>query len=247
MSTATTTGPLERQLPGASPATPLNTVPRVDLLPPEIGQRNKQLGVQRLLRLVIVLVLVIVLAASGGAWFLATTAQNELATERSTTSRLQGQLLQFSDLQNALDAVALGKAALVVGGSTEVDWQDYLGRVQASLPADVRIDDYSVDASTITSQYPQSDVPLQGARVATLTFTATSPDLPRIPDWLDRLAALPGFVDANPGNVSLDEGTGAYKASISMHIDAQAYSNRVIQETQDESDDAASADDTEEN
>src|SRR5690606_24016597 len=111
-------------------------------------------------------------------------------------------------------------------GSTEIDWQDYLGRVQGSLPEGVVLDSFTVDASSVTEQYPQSTIPLQGARIATLQFSALSSTLPEIPDWLNRLQSLPGFVDATPGSVSRTA-DGRYSASIEMHIDAQAYSNRL--------------------
>jgi hypothetical protein len=67
---------------------------------------------------------------------------------------------------------------------------------------------------------------LQGARIATLQFTAISPNLPEIPDWLNRMMKLPGFVDATPGSITLND-DGTYTASIVLHIDAQAYSNRL--------------------
>ena len=52
---------------GASPraSVPLGAIPRVSLMPPELGERNRQLGVQRLLRLVMVLVLALVVLGIG--------------------------------------------------------------------------------------------------------------------------------------------------------------------------------------
>jgi hypothetical protein len=99
------------------------------------------------------------------------------------------------------------------------------------------LDSFTVDAATVTSQYPQSSIPLQGARVATLNFTAISPTLPEIPGWLNSMRDLPGFVDATPGSVSLND-DGTYTANIVLHIDAQAYSNRLTVEDADSGSDA---------
>jgi hypothetical protein len=221
---------------GARTGLSLGAVPRVSLMPPELGARNKQLAIQRTLRLVMVLVLILVLGGIAGAWYLSFTAANALATETQRTTLLQAQRMEYADVDRAMGEVALGEAALAVGGSTEVDWQDYMNRVQASLPSGVTITSFSVEASNITTQYAQSSVPLQGARIATLQFSATSATIPEIPDWLVGLSALPGFVDANPNTVSAGGERGAYSASVTMHIDATAYSNRLV-ETEEDVDD----------
>jgi hypothetical protein len=232
--TATTTAPTvtKRDTNTARKSVPLGATPRVSLLPPELGERNKALGKQRNIRLVMVAVILLTVAAIGGAWYYAFSAGQAFVQEKQRTADLLLEQQKYADVQQAVNAVAMGEAALTVGGSTEIDWQDYLGRVQASLPAGVVLNTFTVDASTATEAYAQSEVPLQGARIATLQFTATSPALPEIPDWLNRLRELPGFVDANPGSVSLAD-EGAYTASITMHIDAQAYSYRFIEKPAD--------------
>jgi hypothetical protein len=226
--TATTAAPAvsKRDAAAARKSVPLGAAPRVSLLPPELGQRNKALGTQRGLRLLMFAVVVLTVAAIGGAWYLSFTSQLALSGEQKRTQELLLEQQKYADVQYAVNMVDVGEAALRVGGSTEIDWQDYLGRLQASLPAGVALNTFSVDASTVTSQYPQSSIPLQGARIATLQFSATSATLPEIPDWLNRLRDLPGYVDANPGSVALDDSRG-YLVSITMHIDAQAYSNRL--------------------
>ncbi|MBN9605874.1 MAG: hypothetical protein J0G30_04620 [Actinomycetales bacterium] len=200
------------------------SVPRADLLPPELGQREKARGVRRGLRGVVFLVAILVAAAVGGAWFLAFSAQTSLDAARQQTQALALQKSQFAEVQLTQQAIALGEAAVVVGGSTDIDWKAYFATLEAQLPAGVRIENLSVESATPVSAYPQSETPLEGPRIATLSFVASSDALPAIPDWLDRLSTLPGFVDATPTSVSL-EGSG-YSVSITMHIDAAAYSGR---------------------
>src|SRR5690606_7725492 len=186
--TATATAPAvsKRDAAAARKSVPLGAPPRVSLLPPELGQRNKSLATQRGLRLLMFAVVVLTVVGVGGAWYLSFMSQLALAQEQQRTNELLLEQLQYSDVQYAVNAVELGEAALRVGGSTEIDWQDYLARVQASLPEGVTLDEFTVDASTVTAQYPQSSIPLQGARIATLEFTATSATLPEVPNWLNR-------------------------------------------------------------
>jgi len=235
--TATATAPRAREASTGRKTVPLGAVPRVSLMPPELGERNRQLGIQRSLRLLMFAVVVLIIAGVGGAWYLAFSANLALQAEQSRTADLLLEQQQYAEVQAAIRNVELGESALRVGGSTEIDWQDYLGRVQASLPAGVVLDSFTVDAATVTAQYPQSSIPLQGARIATLRFSAVSATLPEIPAWLNQLRDLPGFVDAMPGSVTR-AAEGAYTASIEMHIDAAAYSNRLTAEeaAADESD-----------
>jgi Tfp pilus assembly protein PilN len=202
--------------------------PRVDLLPPEIGARNKAKAVRRGLRAIILLTVVVVVVAIGGAWYLTTNSVLALVAEQHRTTALAQQKNQFADVSDAQRAIELGAAAQRVAGSTEIDWQDYLQQLQASLPAGVTLTAVVTDSENATTAFPQSDVPLEGARIATLTFTATSATLPIIPDWLDALRKLPGFVDATPGSVTIDQ--GGYTVSITMHINDGAFSYRFTPE-----------------
>lgn len=210
---------------------PVGAPPRVSLMPPELGERNRQLSVQRSLRAVMVLVLVLVLAAIGGAWYLSISAGLALTAETDRTAALQAEKISHQEIQAAMNEVTLGAAAIQVGGSTEIDLLDYLTKVQASLPEGVRLDIFNIESPSILSAYPQSTIPLEGPRIATLTFTAVSPGLPEIPVWLDGLTDLPGYVDAVPGNVQLSD-EGGYTVNITMHINADAYSNRMKQEAE---------------
>ncbi len=83
-----------------------------------------------------------------------------------------------------------------------------------------------VDSASPLALYAQSTAPLQGARVATISFAAKSPTLPEVPAWLNALATLPGFADATPGSVTLDATTNVYTVNITMHVNDAAFDNR---------------------
>lgn len=202
--------------------------PRVDLLPPEVQKERKGKVTRRRLGLGVIGVLAIVVVGTGAATALAFQARTQLLAEQEGTADLLAQQTKYIEVRKVQDRVDFVKVAQQVGASTEIDWKKYLDDVQATLPAGVTIDTVNIDSATPLAVYTQPTAPLQGARVATVSFTAKSATLPDVPTWLNALATLPGFADALPGSVTLDEATGAYTVSITMHINDAAFAQRFI-------------------
>jgi len=198
--------------------------PRVDLMPPEIRLKRAQLRLRRKLRLGLVGVLIVVAAGCVGTWALNSLAQTNLLAAQNEKQQLATQQLQYSDVTTTKGSIALVQAGQKVGDSTEIDWQAYLTKLQATLPSGVVLTGATIETATPLKVYAPASVPLQGDRIATLSFTATSASLPSIPDWLDSLTTLPGFADATPGQVNL--ATGAYTATVTMHINTEAFAHR---------------------
>jgi hypothetical protein len=199
--------------------------PRVDLLPPEVRAQRNAGAVRRRLGFAVIVLLALVVGGSGAAGIQAVQAQAGLAAEQARTTTLLVQQRKYIQVRSVQDEVGLIQAAQQVGTSTEIDWKKYLSQVQATLPANVTLDTVTIDSASPLTPYVQAAVPLQGVRVATLSFTAKSPTLPEVPAWLNALTALPGYTDASPGSVTLDA-TGIYTVNITMHIDQAAYTNR---------------------
>jgi len=206
--------------------------PRVDLMPPEIRTKRSQLRLRRNLRFALLGVLAVVLVACGGTWALATAAQTTLAQAQAQQQLMLAQQAKYSDVTKVKDSIALIKAGQVVGDSSEIDWQRYLTDLQRTLPAGVTLSTVTIQSISPIKSFAQSATPLEGSRIATLQFTATSGSLPSIPAWLDGLKSLPGFVDATPGSVSLSA-TGGYTADVVMHINSEALANRFAPEKAD--------------
>jgi hypothetical protein len=213
---------------GASDVT-VGGSPRVDLMPTEIRVKRSQLRFRRKLRFGLVGVFIVVVAACGGTWALSAVAQTNLAATQSESQQLVVQQQQYAAVTSVKDSIALIQAGEKVGASTEIDWQAYLAKLQATLPAGVALTGVQVDSATPLKGFAPATVPLQGDRIATLTFTATSASLPSIPTWLDGLETLPGFADAIPGQVALS--SGVYTATVTMHINTEAFANRFAKTT----------------
>jgi Tfp pilus assembly protein PilN len=202
--------------------------PRVSLLPPEVNDAKHLRAARGRLIAAVFLVFVIVVAGTVGAFFLRVAAEASLNGARSAGESLTVEQQKYVKLQKIESGIALIQAGQQVGASTEIDWQKYLEKLQATLPAGVVIKTVSIESASPLVDYTQSTVPLEGSRVATLTFTATSPTLPTIPDWLDGLSELVGFADAVPGTVTLQD-DGAYSVNITMHINSEAFALRYAE------------------
>jgi Tfp pilus assembly protein PilN len=200
--------------------------PRVDLLPPEVRAQRRASSTRRALGWGILATVLVVALVTGGAMALSIGAQASLVTAQAETGTLLAQQARYLGVRQVQDQVALATAAQKVGVSTEIDWKTYLESVQATLPANVAISTVTIDSATPMALYVQPTVPLQGARVATVSFSATSPTLPQVPAWLLALAKLKGFTDATPGSVTLDPSTNIYTANITMHINEDAFDKR---------------------
>ena len=198
---------------------------RVDLLPSEVRVTRKAKVVHRRLGSVAFLVLVLMIGGTALVRAQAQQAQANLSIAQATTQSLLMQQRKYIEVQKAQREVDLIQAAEQVGTSTEINWELYLTSVQATLPPDVTLDTINIDSATPFASYTQATAPLQGARIATLSFTAKSPALPQVPAWLNALATLPGYADASPGSVTRDA-TGGYSVSITMHINQAAFTNR---------------------
>lgn len=198
---------------------------KVDLLPQEIRIKRKGKVLRRRLGFLVILIAVLVTGASALVRAQAIQAKLDLSIEQSNAQSILLQQRKYGEVQKIQRQADTIQAAQQVGTSTEINWKNYLISVQATLPPNVTLDSVNIDSATPFATYAQASAPLQGERIATLSFTAISSTLPQVPQWLIALATLPGYSDANPGSVNRTE-TGAYSVNITMHINQAAFTNR---------------------
>jgi Tfp pilus assembly protein PilN len=202
----------------------LGGVPRVNLLPPEVGQATKARSLRAGLSLLVVAAMVVVGAGYGLASLHASTAQQALDHVNQRTVELLAQQKKYVEVRKVTSDLALTTAARQVGSSTEINWKSYRESIQANLPSGTTIVTFTATTGSPLMEFVQPTVPLQGERIAELTFSADTESLPDVPAWLNALASLKGFVDASPGSVTLND--GVYTAVVTMHINEEALANR---------------------
>jgi Tfp pilus assembly protein PilN len=205
----------------------LGGVPRVNLLPPEVGQAAKARSLRAGLSLLVVAAMVVVGAGYGLASLHAANSNARLDAANAQTQTLLAQVKKYVEVRQVTGDLKLATAARQVGSSTEIDWRSYLQSIAGSLPLGTTIVKFDATSSSPIAEFAQPTVPLQGERIAELKFDATSDSLPDVQAWLNALAKLTGFVDAAPGKVILSD-DGTYQATITMHVNEQALANRFV-------------------
>jgi hypothetical protein len=205
----------------------IGAAPRADLLPTEVHVDRRQRAAARRAWAGVVVIAIAVGLGTAAAGVNRMSAQDDLVAAEAETATLLQQQLQYKDVRVAEHDSTLLESAQEVGGGTEIDWSATLSAVQRVLPADVVISGVSIDSATATQAYAQSDDPLQGTRVATMTIDAKSASLPSVPDWLTAVRAVPGFVDGTANTVALED-SGAYVVNLTIHLDEKAYDNRYV-------------------
>ncbi|WP_394552998.1 hypothetical protein ACDF64_01405 [Agromyces sp. MMS24-JH15] len=211
----------------------LGGAPRAHLLPPEILKERASRRTTRRLGAVTVVVAVVMLGLTGGAVFLNLQSQFQLAAAQAKTSDLVAAQAEYTDVAQLRNQLALVEAGQQVGVSTEIDWKAYLEQVQGTLPAGVAITGVRVESATPMTVLSAASGPLKGAKVATVTFTAESGQLPATSDWLNGLSSLPGYADAKLDEASFNDETQVYTATITLNVDQEAYSGRFQPESED--------------
>ena len=222
--------------------------PRIDLLPPEIKAAKQAGKSRRLLGTLVILVLVLCGGGYAFATSLAIQSQDRLVAEQARTEQLLQEQLQYAEARAAANQLAAAEDARLVASSTEILWREYLAAIQSTLPEGVVITAYTVDSISAYEVAPELTVPLQQARVATLSLTASSPGLVQIDQWLVALRALRGHADSTVTAITLQE--GVYTANVTLNVNADAFEKRFFADylpggavPEESTDDAATAGD----
>ena len=204
--------------------------PRVHLLPLEVSQRKKVKELKRRLLLAALLVIVLVAVGYGLATVSLTAAQAQLSAANTATSQLLVQQSKYGVVTKVNSDISSILQSQKIMTAHEILWAPYLADIQQTLPAGASITavNAQIDAplGTPASTAPQTSVPLQGPRIATVHLTVLMAQS-QIPTWLNALQGLKGYVDATPDSVTAPNGSGgAYTVLVTLHINEDAISDR---------------------
>jgi hypothetical protein len=198
--------------------------PRAELLPPEVAQGVKARALRRTLVFLVVVVAAITALGVVGATALSIASVGALATATDQGNALLVQQGEFAEVRQITSMIGKAEEGLELGSATEIQWKAYFAEIEGSLPAGTTITTFAAATATPTTPFAAPTLPLQGARIGELTFTATSATLPDVELWLNGLSTITGFVDATPGTVVLATG-GGYTVNIIMHINSDVFDN----------------------
>lgn len=195
-------------------------IPRVSLLPGEIRDAGATARHRRVLVALVAasaIVAAAVIVAAGGA---NTDAQRRLAAANTQTQGLTTQIAKFSDIRALQQRIALGDAAVKVGGSTMIDWEQQIRDIEADMPAGYTVTAISAAGATPTTDYPQGTTALEPRRAATIVLTVTAPSVgSEYSVWLRKIAGITAYADANATTAS---GEGGITISLTVHLSPKA-------------------------
>lgn len=197
--------------------------PTVSLLPRELRAAARDKSVRRLLVAGVVIALVFAGGCTAGATALSAASQSQLDAANADSQSLFAQLGKFKDVQSLQQQIAVGDAAVKVGGSTEIDWQAQIDAIEQNMPSTYEVSTITADSASAIQDYPQGTTPLEQPRAASVTMTLDAPTVTELPIWLRKLRAIPAYADATAA-VSSGNDAG-YQVQLKIHLSPKALVN----------------------
>lgn len=209
------------------------TVPRVNLLPPEIAEERRLRRTQG----VLALAFVGVLGAVAGGYLLAAAsaaqAEDELAAEQATTTVLQAEQAEYAEVPRVLAQVESAQNARSTAMASDVLWYRYLNDLALTYPENVWLKDMNATVAASPAALPAvAGATTTQPGIGTLTFTGNSLQHSDVAAWLDVLAGTEGFQDAtftNSTRTQIDE-TDVVEFTSQVNLGADALSHRYDRE-----------------
>lgn len=204
---------------GAKPG--IGGVPQVSLLPAEVRLAGSAAHHRR--RLVAAVVVAGVLAGGGvaAASQVEQSARGRLDAATAQAAVLNAQLAKFDDVRALERRIAVGEAAVKVGGATTIDWDQQIRDIESEKPAGYTVTAIDASGASPLADFAQGSTIVEQHRAATVILTlrtATVGD--EFSTWLHQLRALPACADVS-GATSVDS-ADVTTVTITVHLRPKA-------------------------
>jgi Tfp pilus assembly protein PilN len=179
-------------------ATRTPTLPRVNLLPPEIQEAARFRRFQLAMVATGVAAVAIVGALDYNAHQSVDHANSDLAASKATETSLTNTKAGLQSVQDVYDQVAAKKAMLTQAMGPEIRWSFYLTDLSLKIPDHVWLNSVTATETVPgTTQAPaQSPTALTTAGVGTVNFGGVAFSHDDVATWLDALAKERGYTNA---------------------------------------------------
>ncbi|MBL8928724.1 MAG: PilN domain-containing protein [Kineosporiaceae bacterium] len=168
------------------------TVPRVNLLPPEIIEARRFRRVQRLLGATVLGVVLLGLLGTFWAQHQVGTARAELAVVEARTQQLRAQEAQYAEVPTVRAQVDAARSARAVAMATDVLWYRFLDELSVATPPTVWWD--TVDVALLEEgATPAVTDALAASGIGQVSVTGTAKAYPDVAQWLTSAAAVSGM------------------------------------------------------
>jgi len=211
------------------------TMPRVNLLPPEIGEQRRlrrvQVGLGAAVLASVAIVAALFLAASSDA----AKAQDELTAAKATQTTLTAEAARYASVPAALAKIDAAEVQRTQAMAQEVRWSFYLNDLGLAIPRNVWLTQVAVTQTVDTPAAAVAGAAATTPGIAAITFEGKAYGVDDVANWLEMLAKQKGFVDPTFTNSAQDDslrgpnGKKAVTFSSTVSVTKDALSRRYEQ------------------
>jgi Tfp pilus assembly protein PilN len=204
------------------------TLPRVNLLPPEISEGAKFRTAQMVMGLGVLASVLVV----GALYYMAagdeSAAQDDLSSAQATGVQLQSDVVKYAEVPVVYARAQTAQAQLTQAMSQEVRYSYVLNDLSLGMPAGVWVSNITI---TQAVDAPDSVKGAWGnSALGSVTMQGNAGNLPQVAGWLQALAAQKSYTDpyltTTQGSGNGSSAAGGYTFTSSVGISNKALSNR---------------------
>jgi Tfp pilus assembly protein PilN len=175
-------------------AVSLDSLPRVNLLPPEIAEsrrfRRIQLGLGGAVLGAVGIVALLYVSASSSV----SSAQSTLDTASAQHTSLQAETAKYSQVTAVYGRAAAAQAMLTQAMGEEVRFSQFMNDLSLTVPESVWLKNVTF-TQTAAAAVPAAATSLTTAGIGTVTFTGVGFSHDDVAVWLESLAGQKGYAD----------------------------------------------------
>ena len=177
-----------------------STLPRVNLLPPEIGERKRLQQVQAGVVVAVIVAVGAVVTLDMTGSHKVTDAKTQLQSATSESRALSRQLATYNDVNTTAAQLAASQAILAQATATRVEWSGYLADLSEVLPSATWLTNLSMSEQAAPGSLVS---PSQASgTVGTLTFAGVALKYGDLANWLDSLQPVTGLANVYFSNAT---------------------------------------------
>jgi Tfp pilus assembly protein PilN len=214
--------------------TRLTTLPRVNLLPPEIGEQRRFRHVQVGLGGAVLASLVVVGALLVAAGAQVGKAQDDLDANKAHAAVLQANVDQYADVPLVLGQVEAARAQLGQAMGQEVRWSYFLNDLSLKIPQHVWLDSMTVSSAATAVAATPTVSQYAAVGIGNVAFEGHAYSHNDVAAWLNSLAKQKGYTQpyfSDSTIAPLGTNKDAVKFASQVTLTEDALSKRYTEKT----------------
>lgn len=187
------------------------TTPRVNLLPPEIGEARRF----KALQVGLAGAMLGVVAVCGAAYAITAghvaEASDSLVAEEARTPALQAAQSRYAEVPAVLAQVTTAEQMQQAATAYDIAWYSYLDQVAVKAPQDITLTQLTftvVPPAEQVADAAASTDPSAVSGVGTVQIIGEAPSQSAVATWLEQLGTVPGFAAPALTGTTLAQDTG---------------------------------------